>query len=760
MIRTFRIGRVLSALLILLLSYGAYFYFSYPGLVYAIRSQLQYATWSENILLFRTVSYWVSWVDRMRFNEGAGLWSLDGVEEDRLDDFEKGQLAYHQGKFPSAAAYLKKYIEDRGESQPALFWLAMSYMREAEAQNCLSKLIAAPGADTVTAFDGHSGSHHASMCSLPLSTFHDHDESARTAAAILERLLDHYDPANRLYQWLLNFNYMTVDGFPHDVPPKHLIRSEFIDFFNGERSNEIRTRYAYLQFQDRAKELNVDTYNAGKGVAVEDFDKDGYLDIVTGGTFSELRYYENLAGTTFVDRTREAGLGGVMQAHIITAADYDNDGWIDLFVSQPFGRFSLLRNKGDGTFRDVTAPSGLLEGVPADTIASTWVSAWTDVENDGDLDVFVANWGMQIPFATGLLAKPTMDSVLFINEKGHFVDRTQEYGLIDIVKDQNFSGAASGDYDADGYPDLFLSSPLPNESILLKNISGRRFEKTDLLLRTPPGFMTAFVDLNHDGKLDIFLGGFGNVQSVTERVVFGEHAGEYQSGRSAILLQTPDGKFEERRDFFQDEMPVSTMGASFGDLDNDGCYDFYLGTGSPDGWFVLPNLMYIGQRDGTGCTGRLINISNLFGFGTIQKGHGIVFFDFDNDGKQDIYSSLGGMFPGDAWPNQFFVNQSKLDSRWVKIRLRGRRTNYFGVGARIKVVAETQGGEQIERHYLMDQKTGFGSGPYLAHIGLAEAARIKSVEVFWPVSGHKKSYPAELQELNILDEDTGTLIAP
>jgi hypothetical protein len=162
--------------------------------------------------------------------------------------------------------------------------------------------------------------------------------------------------------------------------------------------------------------------------------------------------------------------------------------------------------------------------------------------------------------------------------------------------------------------------------------------------------------------------------------------------------------------------------------------------------------MYLGQTAGTKCTDALTNISMLQGLGTIQKGHGIVFFDFDNDGDEDIYSSLGGMWPADKWPNQFFVNNSKTENNWVEIRLRGRRTNYFGVGATIRVIAENQKGEEIKRYYQMDNKTGFGSAPYLAHVGLMNANRIKSVEVYWPVSRCRETYQATLNALNTLDE--------
>ena len=135
-----------------------------------------------------------------------------------------------------------------------------------------------------------------------------------------------------------------------------------------------------------------------------------------------------------------------------------------------------------------------------------------------------------------------------------------------------------------------------------------------------------------------------------------------------------------------------------------------------------------------------------------RKGHGIVFFDWDDDGDQDVYSSLGGMWPADRWPNQFFVNESELDQSWIKIRLQGRRTNRFGIGCRIHVEAVTADSEPVIRTYHMDQKTSFGSAPYLAHIGLGPATAVKSVEVFWPGSGAWKSYKAEINALNHFPE--------
>ena len=728
--------------------YTAYFYRTYPGLTHAFLNQLRFATLAESRRLFLDGTYWIEFTDQMRFNEATGSYDFDGLAQGSLDDFEKGRIAYHQGNFAEAISYIESDISQHGESESKLFWLAVSSMRHAEAENCLSKLVAVPHHDPGDRLLPHD---HSGLCTLPLTRFHDKIESSRKAARLFERLLEDYDGTNRLYQWLLNFGYMSINAYPQEVPQKYLIQNRFIDSFHGDSKEQLEAEYAYLSFEDRANELGVDTYDTGRGVAIEDFDKDGYLDIVTGGVFNDVKYYKNDGGTIFVDRTEEVGLGGIKQPFIITAADYDNDGWVDLFISRPFDHFLLLRNTGAATFTDVTFSSRLLRRPIDDRITPTFVSAWGDIDNDGDLDLFLAQWGLKIPFTTGLLARPRMNSTLFVNENSHFVDRSEEYGLASLLEDQDFDGAAFGDYDSDGYADLFLSSHFRNTSALLRNRLGQSFERVQMR-RTAPGFTVAFVDINHDGRLDIFQGGLADTRSNVEQVVFGEHLEEYQSGYSTILLQTEDNRFEEHRNFFGGRMPVSTMGASYGDLNNDGCHDFYLGTGNADGWFVLPNLMYIGEKEGTRCLGRMTNISMLQGFGTIQKGHAIVFFDFDNDGDQDVYSSLGGMWPGDGWPNQFFVNSSQLENSWIKIRLHGEKTNHFGIGAIIKVTAENQKGESIVRYQNMSNKTGFGSAPYLAHIGLMNATRVNEVEVYWPVSECRKAYKVELNQLSVLDE--------
>jgi hypothetical protein len=730
-------------LLILLMACGVAFQRAYPGMTSGLLHQLRYATLEESRNVWIYVSYLLSFLEKLALDASRDIYDFRRTPEAGLGDFERGRLAFHRGRFRQAADLLERHLAREGESEDGLFWLALSYMRLAEAENCLAHLTA-----------GHGS--HAAFCTLPLRRLHDRQEPSRRAARVLVRLLDRYGGEGsdaRLYRWLLNFSAMTVGGFPAEVPPRYRIRTPLIDAFYGAVADRRRRERSGLRFVDRARELGVENFGTGRGVAVEDFDGDGDLDLIATGSFGGLRYYRNEAGRRFVDATAGSGLAGVRQPLTVSIADYDQDGRIDLFVVRPYTHYLLFKNRGDGTFMDVTRASGLLDALPAGAIATSWISTWGDVDRDGDLDLFVSNWAFKVPFVNGLPARRRQDSKLFVNENGRFRDATAGLGLANLVRDRHLIGAGFGDFDADGWLDLYWTGPLPGTSLLLHNDAGRRFVPSERLEWHEPGFTAAFVDVDHDGRLDIFHGGFSDARTAVTQAVFGERRADFRSGRNVILLQGADGRFTPRPDFFAgNDMPMGSMGSSYGDLDNDGCLDFYLGTGNPEPWFILPNLMYRGLMEKGRCSGRMENVSMLNGFGNVQKGHGIVFFDFDEDGDQDVYSSLGGMWPADPWVSQLFVNESVPDNDWVKIRLRGRRSNRFGVGSRIEVRARSADGERLVRTYLLDHKTGFGSAPLLAHVGLGRAAAIEEVRVSWLGSGCRGLYPARLRQVNVLDE--------
>ena len=182
-----------------------------------------------------------------------------------------------------------------------------------------------------------------------------------------------------------------------------------------------------------------------------------------------------------------------------------------------------------------------------------------------------------------------------------------------------------------------------------------------------------------------------------------------------------------------------TMGANFGDLDNDGFPDFYLGTGWPTFDAIGPNIMY---RNNEGES--FVDVTFSGGFGHLQKGHGIAFGDYDRDGDQDVFVQIGGFYPGDAFSNALYENpghgspglewHSPLRSRWLSVRLVGVESNRAAIGARIRATLATEHGTRVVYAHV-NSGGSFGASSLEQEMGLGRATRIVSLEVHWPTSG-------------------------
>jgi hypothetical protein len=170
-----------------------------------------------------------------------------------------------------------------------------------------------------------------------------------------------------------------------------------------------------------------------------------------------------------------------------------------------------------------------------------------------------------------------------------------------------------------------------------------------------------------------------------------------------------------------------TMGANFGDLDNDGFLDFYLGTGAPSFASLVPNEMFRNDRGR-----RFQNVTSAGGFGHLQKGHGVAFGDLNNDGQQEVIANIGGAYPGDSYFNAVFANPGH-SNRWICLKLVGKLSNRPAIGARIKVVVKDRDGNR-EIHRVVGSGGSFGASPLRQEIGLGAAQTIDSVEVRWPIS--------------------------
>jgi hypothetical protein len=489
------------------------------------------------------------------------------------------------------------------------------------------------------------------------------------------------------------------------------------------------SEYDIKRFNDVAPHLGLNVTGHAGGSVLEDFDGDGFLDLMLSsqGPLDQLRYFRNNGDGAFSERTSEAGLTGLTGGLNLVHADYNNDGRADVLVLRggwwgEHGNYppSLLRNDG-GAFADVTEEAGLLAFHPTQT------AAWGDYDNDGWLDLFIGHESS---------VQARHPSQLFHNNgDGTFTETGARLGLADLgfVK-----GAVWGDYDNDGRADLYVSiKGAPNR--LFHNDGPRDATKpdaaawrfTDVTERAGVGaplhsFAAWFWDYDNDGWQDLLAAGF---YTATPNDLGAFQLGLPHRGETPRLYRNNgDGTFRDVTKQMRLDRVILAMGANFGDLDNDGWLDCYFGTGAPEFAALLPNRMF---RNAGGQSFQ--DVTTAGGFGHLQKGHGVSFGDVDNDGDQDVFEVIGGAYPGDAYQSALFENPGH-GQHWLSLELRGVKTNALALGARVRVSVKTPTGAR-DIHRTVSAGGSFGASPFRLHIGLGDALAVSEVEIRWPVSG-------------------------
>jgi hypothetical protein len=579
-----------------------------------------------------------------------------------------------------------------GAAQLYRFRLGVAWLRSGENENCCLR-------------------HNSESCLLPIRRggIHTRPEGARAAAACFEEVLAQEPPTSSLAlraRWLLNLAHMTLGSYPQGVPVEYVIPPEA--FASTE---------PFPRFENIAPGLGLDSYNLAGGVVCDDVDGDGLLDLLVSEwhTSGQLRLYHNRGDGTFADRTVESGLGGILGGLNMIQADFDNDGFVDVYVIR--GAWcgaagchpdSLLRNLGDGTFVDMTLAAGL-----ADVHYPSQTAGFADYDVDGDLDLYVGGESDED------FACPCQ---LFRNEaNGRFTDVARAAG---VTNDRYAKGVSWGDYDEDGRLDLYVSN-LRGENRLYRNLHDGTFRDmaVDLGVTRPlNSFPTWFWDFDNDGTLDLWVGTY----LVGIDVVAASYLGlPYESEAPCLYRGDGAGRFSDVALPLGVGRPMDMMGCNFGDLDNDGFLDLYLGTGNPSFENLVPNLMYR-NRGGTGFS----DVTADGGFGHLQKGHAVTFADLDLDGDQDVFEQIGGACAGDAAHNALFENPG-FDNRWLTVRLVGCASNRSGIGARLHVVVQQSGGRRsIYKH--VNSGGSFGANSLRQSIGLGQAERVESLEILWP----------------------------
>ncbi len=474
------------------------------------------------------------------------------------------------------------------------------------------------------------------------------------------------------------------------------------------------------------------------GVAVFDYDRDGNPDIffTNGADITSLkkdspkywnRLFHNNGDGTFTDVTEKAGLKGSGYDIGVAIGDYDNDGYEDIFVAGVY-RNTLYHNNGDGTFTDVTEKAGLRKA--DEEFGPLWSvgAAWVDVNNDGLLDLFVANylrWDIANEPDCKFNGKPEYchpkfykesPSQLFLNKgDGTFADVSATSGI--RAHPGKAMGVAVADYDGDGLPDIFVANDkLLN--FLFHNKGEGRFEEVafDANVALPEhgnlisGMGVDFRDINNDGYPDIVIAALANETF-------------------PVFLNTGKGTFTEvtsSSGMTALSTPMSGYSVNIADFDNDGWKDIFVSRGdvsSPNMSSRLqvsqPNTVF---RNVGNAKWRALTEEAGFAAVPRQRHRGAAVGDLNHDGKLDlVVTALSA--PAEIW-----MNDSPTNNHWLEIALQGTKSNRDGIGARIKVTAGA-----VTQFNHMTTASGYASssaGP--VHFGLAGAKVADEVEIRWP----------------------------
>jgi cytochrome oxidase Cu insertion factor (SCO1/SenC/PrrC family)/Cu/Ag efflux protein CusF len=526
--------------------------------------------------------------------------------------------------------------------------------------------------------------------------------AGRKAVQFFEQYLAR-KPDDLEVKWLLNLAHLTLGSYPAAVPPAHLIPPSA---FASSPSAAIG------RFKDVSLQAGLNVASLAGGAIVDDFDNDGHLDIVTSSMdlCEPLHFFHNNGDGRFTEKTKEAGLSDQLGGLNLVQADYNNDGCMDLLVLRGGWEFplrpSLLKNNCNGTFTDVTREAGLPLSVRTQT------AAWADFDNDGNLDLF-------LPSEDG-------PSRLFRNTgRGTFEDVTKKAG-IDV--DAFIKAVVAGDYDNDGFVDFYLTNYEGNNLLFHNNRDGTFTEVgKDAGVQAPwRSFAAWFFDYDNDGWDDLFVTSYYISTDESVRTYLGR---PHNAETLKLYKNLRNGKFRDvSADVGLDKVWMP-MAANFGDVNNDGYLDMYLGMGSPSFTSIMPHELMLNIAGKS-----FISATAASGTGELHKGHGIAFADIDRDGDEDILAEVGGAVPADRHPLRLFENPGNANG-WLNLRLAGVRSNRAAIGARVTLTVD---GREI--HRTVSSGGSFGANPMEMHVGIGTAAAIDAVEVWWPASNTRQRF--------------------